>query len=123
MEHDGMRQVELAIRPGGSAVAKRERAIVLDQAFERFPGQVQSVESGIALLERGHHAQRLRIVIEAAAGGEAAIERALAGMAERGMAEVVGKRQRLGQILVEPERASERAICATSSVWVKRVRR
>src|SRR5262249_2939888 len=28
---------------------------------------------------------------------------------ERGMAEVVGERQRLGQILVEPERARERA--------------
>src|SRR5215467_13694096 len=109
MEHDGVRQGALAIRPGGSAVGKRERAIVLDQAFERLPGQVQSVESGIALLERGDHAQRLRIVIETAAGGEAAIERALTGMAERGMAEVVGKRQRLGQILVKPERASERA--------------
>src|SRR6516164_6939339 len=109
MERDGVRQGALAIRPGGSAVAKRERAIVLDQAFERLPGEVQSVESGIALLERGHHAQRLRIVIEASAGGEAAIERALAGMAERGMAEVVGKRQRFRQILVEPERARERA--------------
>ena len=41
--------------------------------------------------------------------GEAAVERALAGMAERRMAEVVGKRQRLAQILVEPERARERA--------------
>src|SRR6516162_1019067 len=109
MERDGVWQGALAIRPGGGAVAKRERAVVLDQAFERFPGEVQSVESGIAFLERGYHAQRLRIVIEAAAGGEAAIERALAGMAERGMAEVVGERQRLGQILVEPERASERA--------------
>src|SRR5262249_29710949 len=48
-------------------------------------------------------------VVEAAAGGEAAIERALAGMAERGMTEVVGERQRLRQILVEPERARERA--------------
>ncbi len=88
---------------------KRERAVVLDQAFERLPGEVESVESGIAPLERGDHPQRLRIVVEAAAGGEAAIERALAGMAERRMAEVVGERQRLGQILVEPERASERA--------------
>jgi hypothetical protein len=37
------------------------------------------------------------------------IERALAGMTERGMAEVVGERQRLGQILVKAERARERA--------------
>src|SRR5262252_9945271 len=109
MERDGVRQPALAIRPDWAAVLKRERAIVLDQAFERLPGEVQSVESGIAFLERGDHAQCLRIVIEAAAGGEAAIERALAGMAERGMAEVVGERQRLRQILVEPERARERA--------------
>src|SRR6516165_12815089 len=109
MERAGVWQGALAIRPGGGAVAKRERAVVLDQAFERLPGQVQSVESGIAFLERGHHAQRLRIVVEAAAGSEAAIERALAGMAERGMAQVMGERQRLGQILVEPERARERA--------------
>jgi hypothetical protein len=109
MERDGVRQPALAIGPGGSAVAKRERAIVLDQAFERLPGEVQSVERRIAPLEHGHHPQRLRIVIEAAAGGEAAIERALAGMAERGMSEVVGERQRLRQILVEPERARERA--------------
>ena len=37
------------------------------------------------------------------------IERALAGMAERRMAEVVAERGGLGQILVEPERAGERA--------------
>ena len=41
--------------------------------------------------------------------GEAAVERALAGMAERRMAEIVGERQRLGEVLVEPERAGERA--------------
>src|SRR5262247_4765583 len=109
MQRDGVRQPALAIRPDRNAVAKRERAIVLDQPFQRLPGQVQSVESGIAPLERGHHPQRLRIVIEAAASGEAAVERALAGMAKRRMAEVVGERQRLPQILVEPERARERA--------------
>ena len=38
-----------------------------------------------------------------------AIERALAGMAERRMAEIMGERQRLGEVLVEAERAGERA--------------
>ena len=47
-------------------------------------------------------------MIEAAEGGEAVIERALAGMAERRMAEIVRKRQRFGEILVEAERAGER---------------
>ena len=82
---------------------------MLDQPFQRFPGEVEPVESGVAPLERGDDAQRLRVVVEAAGVGEAAVERALAGMAERRMAEVVGERQRLAQILVEPERAGERA--------------
>ena len=96
---------------GRSGVPSRacERTVVLDQAFERLPGQVEAVEAGIAPLERGDDTQRLRVVIEAANVGEAAIERALAGMAERRMAEIVRKRQRLGKILVEAERAGERA--------------
>ena len=106
---DGLRHAALAIAPDRRAVAIGERTVVLDQAFERLPGEVEPVEAGIAPLERGHHAQRLRVVIEAAAVGEAAVERALAGMAERRVAEVVGERERLGQILVEPERAGERA--------------
>ena len=53
--------------------------------------------------------KRLRVVIEAAERREALVERALAGVAERRMAEVVGQRQRLGEILVEAERAGERA--------------
>ena len=86
-----------------------ERAVVLDQAFERLPGEIEPVEVGVAPLQRGHDAQRLRVVVEAAEGREAVIERALAGMAERRMAEVVAERERLGQVLVEPERAGERA--------------
>ena len=42
-------------------------------------------------------------------GAQAGVERPLAGMAERRMAEVVGERQRLGQILIEPQLAGERA--------------
>ena len=48
-------------------------------------------------------------MVEAAAVLEAAVERALAGMPERRMAEIVRERRRLGQVLVEPERARQRA--------------
>ena len=82
---------------------------MLDQPFERLPGEVEPVEGGVATLQRGHHSQRLRVVVEAAEGSQAAVERALAGVPERRVAEVVGERQRLGQVLVEPERAGERA--------------
>ena len=58
---------------------------------------------------RGDDAQGLGVVVEAAEIGQARVERALAGMPERRVAEVVGERQRLGQVLVEAERAGERA--------------
>ena len=58
----------------------------------------------------------LDLVLEEALVGGAAIdaayhriERALAGVAERRMTEVVGQRQHLGEVLVEPERARQRA--------------
>ncbi len=47
-------------------------------------------------------------MVEAAEGAHALIERPLAGMAERRMAEVVGKRQGFGQVLVEAEPARQR---------------
>jgi hypothetical protein len=96
-----------------------ERAVVLNQAFERLPGQIEAVEFRVAVLERRNDAQRLRIVIEAAVRGETAVERALAGVAERRMAEVVGERQRLGEVLVERERAGE---CAGDLRHFQRVR-
>ena len=44
-------------------------------------------------------------------------------MTEGRMAEVVGQRQRLGEVLSSPSmRAMARAICATSRLWVRRVR-
>ena len=96
---------------------------MLDQALDRFPGQVQAVESRIAALEARDDAQRLRIVVEAAVALHQRIELALAGMAERGVAEVMGKRQRFRQILVEARvRAMARLICATSMEWVSLVR-
>ena len=47
-------------------------------------------------------------MVEAAGLRHRRLERILAGMAERRMAEIVGEAQRLGQILVEPERAGDR---------------
>ena len=40
---------------------------------------------------------------------QAFVECPLTGMAERGMAEVMGQRQRLGEVLVEPELPGQRA--------------
>ena len=117
---DGIRaRVSARRRPA----ALGQRAVVLDDAFQRFPGQVEPVELGIAALQRGHDAQGLGVVVEAAMGRQACVERPLAGMAERRMAEIMRQRQRFGRSSSRPSaRASARAICATSSVWVSRVR-
>ncbi len=73
---------------------------MLDQALQRLPGEIEAVEGGVAALQLGDDAQRLRVVIEAAEAAERLVERALAGMAERRMAEIVRQRQRLGEVLV-----------------------
>src|SRR5665647_1763451 len=61
-------------------------------------------EAGIAALQIGDDAQRLGVVVEAAEFAQRLVERALAGVAERRVAEIVRQRQRLGQVLVKPER-------------------
>src|SRR4051812_29146902 len=48
-------------------------------------------------------------MVEAAEGLQDPVERILPGMAERGVAKIVRQRQRLGEILVETERAADRA--------------
>ncbi len=61
------------------------------------------------MLQRGDDAQGLGVVVEAAMGLQAGIERALAGMAERRMAEVMRQRQGFREILVETELPGQRA--------------
>src|SRR4029077_6329403 len=90
------------------AVRIGQRPVVLDDTFERLPGEIEPVECRIAPLGRGDRAQRLCIVIEAAEVSEAGIERPLSRMPERRMPEVVREGKRLGEILVETERAGER---------------
>ena len=82
---------------------------MLDQPLERFPGEIEPVEIGVAALQRGDDPQGLRIVVEAAIGPEHFVERPFADMAERRVAEVMRQRERFGEILVEPERTRERA--------------
>ena len=82
---------------------------MLRDALERLPGEIETVELGVAMLELGQHAQSLVVMAEAAEFGHHLVERFLAGMAERRVAEIVGQSQRLGQILVEPQVARDAA--------------
>ena len=85
-----------------------KRTIVLDQPFQRLPAQIETVEFGIAVFQLGDDPERLCVVVEAAEVRHQLVERILAGMAERRVAEIMGKRQRLGQILVDGEGARQR---------------
>ena len=82
---------------------------MLRQPLERLPREIQTVERQVLAFERRDEADRLRVVIEAAEGPHRDVERPFAGMSERRMAEVVGKRNRLGQIFIEAELPGDRA--------------
>src|SRR3546814_15356727 len=72
-------------------------------------GQVEAIELGVAALQQGQDAEGLLVVVEAAVGRHGLLQRVLAGMAEAGVAAVVGQRHRLGEILAEAEGAADRA--------------
>src|SRR5258706_12549354 len=93
----------LEIRSGRGAASLAQRPVVLDYTLERFPGQVKPVKFGIAMFQRRDDAQALRVVVEPAMRFEASIQRPLAGVAERRMAEVVGQGQRFREVLVKTE--------------------
>ena len=91
------------------ALAIDQRTIVLDQAFECFPAQIEAIESGIAALEIRHDAQRLRVMIKSAGSGKAFVQRPLSSMTKWRMAEIMREGQRFGEIFVQTERTRERA--------------
>jgi hypothetical protein len=80
-------------------------ARVLHDALARGQGEVQAAVPGVALLKALHDAQRMQVVVKAQAVRlQAAVERALAGVAEGRMADVMHQRKGLGEIDVEAER-------------------
>jgi hypothetical protein len=121
-------QVELVALVVLGDVGRRaaQRAVVLGQALERFPGEVQPVEGGVAGLQQGDHAQRLGVVVEAAIGLHGQGQCLLPGMAEGGVAEIMGQRQGLGEVLVEHQLAGDgagdlrhlQAVCEAGAVEV-----
>ncbi len=70
-------------------------------------------KAGYCSLEVVDHAQALQVVLEALAGrvvlAQRLVQRILSGVAERRVAEIVRERDRLDQVLVQPEPARDRA--------------
>ena len=85
---------------------------VLEHPLPHVVGQVQAGLL-VALLEPVDDAHGLEVVLEAAGVGVAlaqqAVEDVLAGVAEGRMAEVMAERDRLGQVLVQPQGAGDAA--------------
>jgi hypothetical protein len=80
-------------------------ARVLDDALPNTQRQVESAMRGVPLLEVLDDSQGVEIVVEATPmPGKTAVQRTLAGMAKRRMADVVNQRKRLGQIFVQVKR-------------------
>ena len=86
-----------------------QRAVVLDHALQGLGGEVEAVEGGVAPFELGQDAEGLDIVVEAAEVAERLVEGRLAGVAEGRVAEIVGERDGLAEVLVEGERAADGA--------------
>ena len=88
---------------------RAHRAIMFGNPLKRFPTQVQAIEIGVVPLQMGHNADRLRIVIKATERRHQILQGILARMAERRMAQIMGQRHGLGQILIQPQGACDGA--------------
>ena len=97
------------IMRGHSAIGLHKRAVMFDEPFQRLPSQIESIEGGVAAFELGDNSQRLGVMVEAAVRSHEFIEHILAGVAKRRVAKIMRKRKRLGEIIVEAERAGKRA--------------
>ena len=97
---------DLVGHPHDAALGRRgpNAFCVGDDAVAHLPGQVEALP---VLLELVHHPQALHIVLEAA--GRELIQRPFSGVAEGGVAKVVGEADGLGQVLVEPQRPGDGA--------------
>ena len=106
---DGGRDAACPVSLSRRARRVERRPVMLDEPRQRRLRQVEAVELGVMPLELGDDAQSVAVVVEAAVLSHAGVERILAGVPERRMAEIVAKRDRFREIVVEPQGASERA--------------
>jgi len=90
--------------PDLAELARLAQRAVLEDPLAAFERQIEPTEIRVAVLELVDHPQRLQIVLEAAIGAHASVQRVLPGMAERCVPQIVRKADRLRERLVEPKR-------------------
>lgn len=82
---------------------------MLDNPFANLEGQVKTAKMRVADLDPVDRAQALRVMVETSVPLHSLMQNMLAGVAEWRMAQVVRQRNGLRQILVESQRARDRA--------------
>ncbi len=81
---------------------------MLREALERFPAEVEPVETRIGSFEPGNEPDAVGVVIEPAGFRHRLLQRVLARVTEGRMAKIVGEAQRFGQVFVQPQRPGDR---------------
>ena len=81
--------------------------LVFRQTFEHLPRKIQAGEVWIFLFQFLDDAEAVAVVLESAVAAHELVQDGLALVAERRMAEIVGERDGLGEIGVQPERAGD----------------
>ena len=102
----GWRRAAVLERVGAGAVVGR---VVLGEALPGHVREVEAVELGVGVLQFLDDAERVAVVLEAAVVAEAFVEGLLAGVAEGGVAEVVGEGDDLRELGVQVEQRCEAA--------------
>ena len=98
-----LRDAGVTVLAGRLSLRIGQRAIVLDDAFQRFPTEVEPVEGRIAPLDGGDDPQSLGIVVEPAEVGEQGRQRALPACPNGGWPRSCASAN-ASQILVQAER-------------------
>ena len=73
---------------------------MFENTLARFEAQIESIKSGIMVLEYVYYAQRLQVVLEATVILHTGIERILPGVAEGRVAEIVSERYSFHQVFI-----------------------
>ena len=97
------RQRKGAVDFGQRPVRRRHRPVVLCHPLEHFPAQIEPLVFAIGAFEPRHDADGVGVVVETARLRHRLGQCPLPRVAEGRVADVMRQRERLGQILVQPE--------------------
>ena len=90
--------------PGRGQPCGIETGLVFQQPVEAGIGEVQARIGGVFVFEPGHDAKGLGVALKTAIGPHAVVQEAFPGVAEGGVAKIVGQTGRLDQVGIRAQR-------------------